>query len=123
MRRVTAAPDGLHVLTAARSGAPSGSPPSSTAPGRDATSAPIRCWEICRRGIVIAHPLGGLAASADGLTVTGLADRQPVWAIGSLLTGERLESVAVPEIRTQAWLLARRLGRHAATGAAAARHG
>ena len=68
VRRVTATPDGLHVLTAARSGARTervAAIVNCTGPGRDVRADPL-LGELCRRGIVISHPLGGVAASADG---------------------------------------------------------
>jgi uncharacterized NAD(P)/FAD-binding protein YdhS len=55
-------------------------------------------------GAIIPHPYGGMRQASDGSVAGALEGR--LYALGPLWVGEKLESIAVPELRVQAEQLA-----------------
>jgi uncharacterized NAD(P)/FAD-binding protein YdhS len=79
--------------------------------GHPAQSTDPLIQSLLERGLASSGPLGiGFDSTADGAlcTADGLAD-VPVWTLGSLRRGTLWESTAIPEIRSQAAALAKRL--------------
>lgn len=61
--------------------------------------------EAVDTGLLTMHPVGGLRVSDGDYRVS----TAPIYAIGTPLIGERLETTAVPELRVQAQAVARQL--------------
>ncbi|MCK6418723.1 MAG: FAD-dependent oxidoreductase [Alphaproteobacteria bacterium] len=64
--------------------------------------------DLLAQGLLRPHPTGwGIQADTD-FNVAGNQTTRPLYLLGSLLTGARLETIAVPELRGQAQFVARR---------------
>jgi uncharacterized NAD(P)/FAD-binding protein YdhS len=73
-----------------------------TGPNYDLTStASTLLTNLRNRGLITPHPLGlGLLVDESGRAVSPVA--APIFPLGTLLVGDRLECTAVPELREQA---------------------
>lgn len=76
--------------------------------GFDTARIPPCLSRLIDLGIVHIHPTGAGVVEQNDLRISRL-DAAPIYALGSVLLGERLETVAVPELRFQAAGIAKQL--------------